>query len=445
MRHDDTVQELVELPWAVIRSDSRLQGLLGPLFLLAPVGSAGAGPPRRHAACGWRRSSSAPPGTSTSRRDFWFRALPLSRAAHGARPDALEVAGGGGTVAHVAFLAGCRAALCQPMGLAPDRDPGAGGAADRAGGHLPRRDSAIPVAPLIERTVLPPTPRSSLEPGGGSVHAAQCAGRVLPGGLEPGAGRFLRTALHQPCSRPTGCWTSASLLPVCVASVSCKTASSSYDKWSISELRVFRGETDCRGRPSGAPLGAEPWDVQLAFDDTPVTRWRSWRAISNGEFAGGFRADETIDRVLVECARDQFKIKLKLEGAGEDGVNGKSFPGAGRQFSRTDPQLRRMAWKNCGCAASITWWCIDTISAWKTFATMRPMGNRAGGSAGRRPAVQDRQTQMRLFLGVDGGQSSTTALIGDESGRVLGAGAGRSVQSRGARRKDAAAEARAHG
>ncbi|MBZ5578331.1 MAG: hypothetical protein LAP40_17340 [Acidobacteriia bacterium] len=31
---------------------------------------------------------------------------------------------------------------------------------------------------------------------------------------------------------------------------------------------------------------------------------------------------------------------------------------------------------------------------------------------------------MRLFLGVDGGQSSTTALVGDESGRVLGAGRG---------------------
>jgi N-acetylglucosamine kinase-like BadF-type ATPase len=31
---------------------------------------------------------------------------------------------------------------------------------------------------------------------------------------------------------------------------------------------------------------------------------------------------------------------------------------------------------------------------------------------------------MALFLGVDGGQSSTTALIGDETGRVLGAGAG---------------------
>jgi N-acetylglucosamine kinase-like BadF-type ATPase len=31
---------------------------------------------------------------------------------------------------------------------------------------------------------------------------------------------------------------------------------------------------------------------------------------------------------------------------------------------------------------------------------------------------------MRLFLGVDGGQSSTKAVIGDETGRVLGAGAG---------------------
>jgi len=31
---------------------------------------------------------------------------------------------------------------------------------------------------------------------------------------------------------------------------------------------------------------------------------------------------------------------------------------------------------------------------------------------------------MRLFLGVDGGQSSTTALVGDEHGHVLGRGAG---------------------
>ena len=31
---------------------------------------------------------------------------------------------------------------------------------------------------------------------------------------------------------------------------------------------------------------------------------------------------------------------------------------------------------------------------------------------------------QNLFLGVDGGQSSTTALIGDENGRILGSGRG---------------------
>src|SRR3982751_2077315 len=31
---------------------------------------------------------------------------------------------------------------------------------------------------------------------------------------------------------------------------------------------------------------------------------------------------------------------------------------------------------------------------------------------------------MRLFLGIDGGQSSTTAVIGDDSGKVLGSGRG---------------------
>src|SRR5579864_5639073 len=34
------------------------------------------------------------------------------------------------------------------------------------------------------------------------------------------------------------------------------------------------------------------------------------------------------------------------------------------------------------------------------------------------------QLPMRLFLGVDGGQSGTSALIGDENGLVLGAGTG---------------------
>ena len=44
---------------------------------------------------------------------------------------------------------------------------------------------------------------------------------------------------------------------------------------------------------------------------------------------------------------------------------------------------------------------------------------------------------MRLYLGIDGGQSSTTALIGDETGRVLGVGTRGTVQSRGGGRRPA--------
>ncbi len=51
------------------------------------------------------------------------------------------------------------------------------------------------------------------------------------------------------------------------------------------------------------------------------------------------------------------------------------------------------------------------------------MGADRVGGAGRLAAVRATLSEMaRLFLGVDGGQSSTTALVGDENGRVLGLG-----------------------
>jgi Dolichyl-phosphate-mannose-protein mannosyltransferase len=124
-----------------------------------------------------------------------------------------------------------------------------------------------------------------------------------------------------------------------------QTAASPSDKWSISELRVFRGDTELP-RDLSWRLHAEPnpWEVQLAFDNTPVTRWRSWRAIQGGEFVEvNFGRSETIDRVLIECARDQYKIKLKLECAGDDG-QWKTVAAAPAESVREPvPNLRRMA------------------------------------------------------------------------------------------------------
>ena len=49
------------------------------------------------------------------------------------------------------------------------------------------------------------------------------------------------------------------------------------------------------------------------------------------------------------------------------------------------------------------------------------MGSETGGHGERSQTIP---TAVRLFLGIDGGQSSTSALIGDESGKVLGGGTG---------------------
>src|SRR5689334_21432367 len=51
------------------------------------------------------------------------------------------------------------------------------------------------------------------------------------------------------------------------------------------------------------------------------------------------------------------------------------------------------------------------------------MGLAASGREGGGAPLPHRIT-MRYFLGIDGGQSSTTAVIGNDSGHVLGSGRG---------------------
>ncbi len=95
-----------------------------------------------------------------------------------------------------------------------------------------------------------------------------------------------------------------------------QTAAGGPDHWSVSELRVFRWDTelprDSRWRLRARP---NPWDVQMAFDNSPVTRWRSWEDLYPGMFLEvDFGTAETVDSVRLECSHDQYKIRLKLEG-----------------------------------------------------------------------------------------------------------------------------------
>ncbi|MGH9665487.1 MAG: discoidin domain-containing protein, partial [Bryobacteraceae bacterium] len=91
--------------------------------------------------------------------------------------------------------------------------------------------------------------------------------------------------------------------------------------WSISEFRLYNGSAelarDPRWRLTACP---NPWEVQYAFDNSPVTRWLSWQAMLPGMFVEvDLNPPQTLDRVRLECAIDQPDARVELEGMDDGG------------------------------------------------------------------------------------------------------------------------------
>jgi hypothetical protein len=85
------------------------------------------------------------------------------------------------------------------------------------------------------------------------------------------------------------------------------------DIWSIGEARFFHGMNEVS--PNQADASPFPWDIGLALDRNPVTRWRSWEPIRPGMHID-FRFENPVDldRVELDCSHDQWQIQLKLDG-----------------------------------------------------------------------------------------------------------------------------------
>lgn len=96
----------------------------------------------------------------------------------------------------------------------------------------------------------------------------------------------------------------------------------SRDVWSITEFRILSQKRELP-RDDDWRLQARPsaWDVQKAFDNSPVTRWRSWAGIRPGMFVEvTFAHPRTVDTVRLEVTRDQYAVRLKLEGRDASGT-----------------------------------------------------------------------------------------------------------------------------
>jgi hypothetical protein len=86
------------------------------------------------------------------------------------------------------------------------------------------------------------------------------------------------------------------------------------EQWSVTEVRVLRDGSELP-RASGWRLTAQPnpWDIQMAFDNSPVTRWRSWETARPGMFVEvDFGQTETITEIVVETSWDNPNCRVRL-------------------------------------------------------------------------------------------------------------------------------------
>jgi hypothetical protein len=93
------------------------------------------------------------------------------------------------------------------------------------------------------------------------------------------------------------------------------------DLWNIHELRIFDGARELprqaqwrlRARPT-------PWGIQDAFDNSLVTFWISGESLHPGMFVEvDFPDAQQADAVQIETAPNQWQVRLRLEGQGTDG------------------------------------------------------------------------------------------------------------------------------
>jgi hypothetical protein len=115
--------------------------------------------------------------------------------------------------------------------------------------------------------------------------------------------------------------------------------------WAVNELRFYLGAQELDRSPRWRlRANPNPWDVQMAFDNAPVTPWRARQRVFPGMFIeADFRQPERLDSALIECACDTDNLSLRLEGRNEKGDWQALSAQPERLRTAVPPGLRRQA------------------------------------------------------------------------------------------------------
>jgi hypothetical protein len=88
------------------------------------------------------------------------------------------------------------------------------------------------------------------------------------------------------------------------------------EMWSVAEMRFFHGSEEIAPEKSWHDTASSfPWDIGLAFDRNPATRWRSWESIHPGmSMDVNFGHSVVVDRVELLGPHNQPHAEIALDG-----------------------------------------------------------------------------------------------------------------------------------
>jgi hypothetical protein len=93
------------------------------------------------------------------------------------------------------------------------------------------------------------------------------------------------------------------------------------EQWDVHELRLFDAGVELPRLPEWRLQACpNPWGVQLAFDNSEATRWRSWEPSHPGmTIEVDFGHEQPVDQVRVELSDIDWNIRMRVEAIDTNG------------------------------------------------------------------------------------------------------------------------------
>jgi hypothetical protein len=325
MRRYVGLESATQIPWEITLRGRVLNGFLGPLFLLAPVALLALRWPlgRRLLAAGL---VFALPYAANIGTRFLLPAVPFVALSMAVAFAAVHIRIGPWllallTLAHaVSSFPDMPSLYCDQYGWRAPKIPLRQALRlESEDGWLSRKYPPYRVAKMIEQATPQGARVFSFSPIPDSYTT-----REIAVGFQSALGERLRDNLQlplipdfQPVLSHTFTFAPRELSALrAVQTAAPAKGAAVRDVWSIAEFRIFDGDHELE-RSSDWLLTARPypWDVQFAFDGSPLTRWRSWQWMKPGWYVeAAFERPRRASRVVLEMSSDQYAIRMKLQG-----------------------------------------------------------------------------------------------------------------------------------